>query len=80
MLLQDAIIARIEELKKEKNLSQYMLSVLSTVPQTTLISIKRKRSNAVSAKNVYLLCEGFGITLAEFYDSPLFTRSNLEMA
>lgn len=80
MLMQDAIIARIEELKKEKNLSQYMLSVLSTVPQTTLISIKRKRSNAVSAKIVYLLCEGFNITLAEFYDSPLFARSNLEMA
>lgn len=77
MLFRDAVIQRIEELKKEKNMTQYMLSERSTVPQTTLISIKRKRSNSVSAKIIYLLCEGFDITLAEFYSSPLFSRENL---
>ncbi len=80
MLFRDAVIERIEELKKQKGMTQYMLSERSTVPQTTLISIKRKRSNAVSAKNIYLICEGFDITLTEFYDSPLFARTNLEMA
>jgi transcriptional regulator with XRE-family HTH domain len=79
MLFRDAVIERIEELKKKKGITQYMLSERSTVPQTTLISIKRKRSNAVSAKNIYLICEGFDITLSEFYDSPLFARKNLEM-
>lgn len=79
MQLTDAIIQRIEELKERKQYTQYMLSVMSTVPQTTLISIKRKRSKSVETKTIYLLCEGFGISIKEFFDSPLFDRDNLEM-
>ena len=41
MQLSDAVISRIEELKKEYGWTQYKLSEVSGVPQTTLISIKR---------------------------------------
>lgn len=73
--LTNAVVRRIEELKKEKRMTQAELSVMSGIPQTTLISIKRKRSKSVGAYTIYLLCEGFGISLREFYDSPLFDRA-----
>ncbi len=79
MKFYEAVVARIEELKKQKELTQYALSTRSTVPQTTLVSIKRLRSKAVSGNIIYLLCEGFDISLEEFYSSPLFSRDNLEM-
>lgn len=77
MRLEDAVIERIERLKKQNNMTQYELSVKGGVPQTTLISIKRKRSKAVGIKTLWLICEGFGITLAEFFDDSVFDRQNI---
>lgn len=77
MKLQDAIILRIEELCKEKNLSKYELFKLSGVPQSTLTSIKKKRSGAVKINTLYAICEGFDISLEAFFACPLFYRQNL---
>ena len=72
MQLNDAIINRIEELKKQRGWTQYKLSEESGVTQTTLISIKRKRSKDVGISNIWKICNGFGISVIEFFDSPLF--------
>ncbi len=78
MQLSDAVISRIEELKKEYGWSQYKLSEASGVPQTTLISIKRKRSKDVGISNILKICNGFGITLIDFFNSPLFENIDME--
>ena len=72
MKIEDAIIARIEQLKIEKGLSQYKLSEKSGVPQTTLVSIKRKRSINVGVSTIHKICEAFEIDMQEFLNSPLF--------
>lgn len=72
MQLNDAIINRIEELKKQRGWTQYKLSEESGVPQTTLISIKRKRSKDVGISNIWKICNGLGISVIEFFASPLF--------
>lgn len=72
MKLEDAIIERIEELKRENNLTQYELAEKSGVPQTTLISIKRKRSTNVGVKTIHKICTLCKIDLSEFFSSPLF--------
>ena len=78
MRLIDALIERIEELKNERHWSQYVLSMKSGVPQTTLISIKRKRCNSVTTTTILNLCRGFNIELWEFYNSPLFSMETLD--
>ena len=78
MMLYDAVNLRIEELKKENNLNQYRLSEESGVPQTTLVSIKRKRSKDVGISNINKICIGVGISLKEFFDSPLFDNLDTE--
>ena len=78
MKLEDAIILRIEELCKLKEMTKYELYKSSGVPQTTLTSIKKKRSQSVKAITLYWICEGFDISLEEFFSSPLFSRTNIQ--
>lgn len=78
MKLQDAVILRIEQLCIENNITKYDLYLKSGVPQTTLTSIKKKRSGSAKISTIYAICEGVGISLEEFFASALFTRENLE--
>lgn len=78
MLLGDAVGTRIEQLCIERNMSKYQLFLRSGVPQTTLSSIKKKRSASAKIGTLYAICEGFDISLAQFFDCPLFQRENLE--
>ena len=66
MKLQDAIIERIEGLCWEHNMTKYELFKASGVPQSTLTSIKKKRSGAVKISTLYAICEGFEISLEDF--------------
>ena len=77
MKLGDAVILRIEQLCIEQNKSKYDLFLTSGVPQSTLTSIKKKRCQSVKVSTLYAICEGFNISLQEFFDSPLFERENI---
>ncbi len=77
MKLGDAVILRIEQLCIEQNKSKYDLFMASGVPQTTLTSIKKKRCQSVKISTLYAICEGFGVSLEEFFASPLFSRENI---
>ena len=77
MKLEDAVILRIEQLCIERNMSKYELFKLSGVPQSTLTSIKKKRCKSPKINTIYAICEGFGISLEEFFASPLFYRENV---
>ncbi len=77
MKLGDAVILRIEQLCIEQNKSKYDLFLTSGVPQSTLTSIKKKRCQSVKVSTLYAICEGFDISLQEFFDSPLFERENI---
>ncbi len=77
MKLGDAVILRIEQLCIEQNKNKYDLFKASGVPQSTLTSIKKKRSQSVKISTLYAICEGFNISLEEFFHSPLFARENI---
>lgn len=77
MKLGDAVILRIEQLCIEQNKSKYDLFLTSGVPQSTLTSIKKKRCQSVKVSTLYAICEGFDISLQEFFNSPLFERENI---
>ncbi|MDY4592848.1 MAG: helix-turn-helix transcriptional regulator [Eubacteriales bacterium] len=77
MKLEDAVILRIEQLCIERNMTKYNLFLKSGVPQSTLTSIKKKRSGSVKISTLYAICEGFDISLEEFFHSPLFSQEEL---
>lgn len=77
MHLNEAISKRIKELCEQRNMTQYQLSMKSGVPQSTLSTIMNCAFPSMKVRIIYEICEGFEITIKEFFDSPLFSRENL---
>lgn len=62
----DAIL-RIKELCKERNFSYYELAKRSHIPYSTLNTMILK-NNSPTLPTLQKLCEGFGISLVQFFD------------
>jgi len=74
MLFKEAISKRIIELCKQYNYSTNGIAEKSAIPSKTLYDIVncKSKKHSTSTYIIFLLCKGFGISLKEFYDSPLF--------
>ena len=77
MNLSQAVSLRIKELCKEKGLTQYALHKQTGIPQSTLSTIINYKFPGMKLRIIYELCEGLEISLAEFFDSPIFNRENI---
>lgn len=75
MRLVDAVYARITELMKERQITVNALANLSGVPRITVVTMTR--SSTVKLSTVSGICDGLGITLQEFFSSPLFSPENI---
>ena len=71
-LLSEAIILRINELLKEKNLTVYKLSYRADISNSIISNCKRGKVKEPSISSIIHICEGFGIELKDFFDSPYF--------
>jgi len=76
MDLREQIGARIEELCKEKGITINGLSYIAGVSNSTIKAIFYKRSKNPGIATIKKLCDGFDITLAQFFDTDAF--NNLE--
>ena len=72
MKAQGVLVERINNLCKEKRMTYYALSYASAVPMTTLMHIVDKSTVNPGVLTIGKLCEGFGITLKEFFNAPEF--------
>ena len=77
MSLAEAIALRVEQLLKENNLTQYKLSKLSGVSQTTISEIRSKKNKAPNLYVIYELAQGFNISLFEFFNCDYFKDFNI---
>ena len=77
MQLNEAVSVRIRELCQQRGWTQYQLAMKSGVPQSTLSTISNCAFPSMKLRIIYELCEGFEISLEEFFCSPVFDRENL---
>lgn len=77
MHLNEAVSKRIKELCRQRNLTQYALSMKSGVPQSTLSTVSSCTFDSMKLRIIYEICEGLEISIKDFFDSPLFDRENL---
>lgn len=63
---------RILQLLAEHDLSIYALAIRSGVSPSTIKSILYGKSKNPGAVTLKMLCDGFGISLYSFFDTPTF--------
>ena len=78
MLLNEAVSKRIVELLKERDMTNYQLYIKSGVPKSTIGNLVNCTYDSVKLRVIHEVCQGFGISITEFFDSPLFAEDNLE--
>jgi len=70
---------RILELCRERNISPHKLAEISAMPPSSLKSILNGKSNNPGVVTIKILCDGLGITLAEFFDTTDFNSLEQEI-
>lgn len=76
MLLIEAVNARIDELCREKGITRYRLAEKSALNRSLLTMMKS--TGTVKLSTVSAICDGLGISLKDFFDSPLFDPEKTE--
>jgi len=79
MNTQEAIAFRIKELCRQKGFTPNGIAVHSAVPQGTVKSILNGESQNPGIVNIKKLCDGFDITLGEFFSTPEFDSLEQEI-
>lgn len=72
MELSEAIVLRIKQLLKEKNMKTYDLSIKSGVPRSTISLFLSRETKTIRLENLLYLYEGFGIELKDFFNDEVF--------
>ena len=78
MQLNQAVSARLKELLQARGMTQYQLYMKSGVPKSTIGNVINCAYDSVKMRIIHELCQGMGISISEFFASPLFEESNLE--
>ena len=67
MLSSEAINLRITELLKERNMSVYKLSYLAGISNSIISDFRRGKVKEPSISSLIHICEGFDISLKDFF-------------
>ena len=78
MTTQKAVALRISNLLIKNNLTQYALCQKIAMPEETLRSIINERYKTVKLDTIIQICDGFNMTLTEFFNDDLFKDKDLE--
>ena len=79
MKICEATTLRIQELRKEKRMTVYSLIYQSGMPASTVKSILNGESQNPGVVTIKKLCDGFEITLGEFFSTPEFNELEQEI-
>lgn len=74
-----AVRNRILALLEEKKISIHRLAMESAVAPSTIKNILYGKSTNPGIVTLKMLCDGFGITLTEFFDTEIFLKLEQEI-
>ena len=76
---QEMVARRIRQLCKQKGFTPHGIAIHSAVPPGTLKSILNGESKNPGTATIKKLCDGFEITLGEFFSTPEFDALEQEI-
>lgn len=78
MKLSDAIRKRIKYYLKIHKMNMWSLSKMSGLPCSTISTFMSKKTELIKLDTLLHICEGFGITLRDFFSDPIFDTAEQE--
>lgn len=78
MKLNEVVSRRLGELLQKQAMTQYQLSGSSGLPKSTISNMVHCQYDSMKLRIINEMCQGLGIGISEFFDSPLFDEENLE--
>ena len=72
MTTRETVAERIRQLCREQGVTPNGISNIAGVPQATVKSILNGESKNPGIVTIKKLCDGFGITLGQFFSTPEF--------
>ncbi|GHV02336.1 hypothetical protein FACS1894211_13560 [Clostridia bacterium] len=73
----EAVAIRVKQLFQEKCMSQYALCKKIAIDPSNIYNILYSRCKTITLDKLYLLAEGFDMTVQEFLDDPVFNMENI---
>ena len=79
MKLNKAFALRVRELLKEKKMTQYKLAQETGLYHSTMTDILNCKYQTPNFRNMALIIQALGVTMAEFFDCDYFSFDKLEI-
>lgn len=79
MKISSAVALRVSNILRERKMSFYKLEKDIGIPHNTMKTLMRETNKSVNLRTVMQIAKGLGITVAEFFDDPIFEREDLEI-
>lgn len=79
MTLNQAFAIRVREILKEKKMTQYRLEQETGIYHSSMTSILGNKTKASNFKSIALIIRELGLTMTDFFDSPVFNFDNLDI-
>ena len=78
MKLIAAVGIKLKKILKENEITQYRLSQLSGVPESTISTIIRGKNKTIELSTLYDICSGLNMELSTFFEDDILKIVNLE--
>ncbi len=79
MKLNKAFALRVREVLKEKKMTQYKLAQETGLYHSTMTDILNCKYKTSNFRNMALIIKALGMSMTEFFNSPLFDFNNLDI-
>ncbi len=79
MTVKEAVVVRLQEILKERNIRVNELANLSGITPSTVYSMMDERRKEITINVIKKLCDGLDMTLGEFFSSSIFDELEQEI-
>lgn len=79
MIVKQAVVARLMDICKQRNIKPNELATLSGLTPSTVYSVLDSRRKDISIVTIKKLCDGLDLTLGEFFSAPEFDALEQEI-
>ena len=79
MTLNEAFAYRVKEIMKEKKITQYKIAQSTGIYPSTMNYILHGKTKASNFKTMSLIIQALGVSIPEFFQSPVFDFDNLDI-